>query len=178
MREQQPGQQPRQNSQDASLAQASCDRRNVAERLFILHGLQDAAVDRDARSFVSRESLASASISARLVIARRKAPKTTLTSDDHLNSTLDVTWKEIARARQRLPPSFSTDGTREISRCNTPLSSKPINLRLCCDDLGPHVALSFSLRARRAALDPSHFRALLVVVVISSAEYARENGTR
>jgi len=66
--------------------------------------------------------------------------------------------RELSRARQRLPPSFLTDGTREISRCNTPLSSKPINLRLCCDDLGPHVALSFSLRARRA-LDPSHFRA-------------------
>lgn len=60
------------------------------------------------------------------------------------------------RAWQRPSPSFLTDGEREISRCDTPLSSKPINLRLHWDDLGPYSSLSvFSLSLSQLLILPN-----------------------
>jgi len=72
---------------------------------------------------------------------------------------------------------------REISRCNMSLSSKPINLRLHCDDLG----LYYVLRSLPPPLSLSQLSYSLTLIlfssepigsapkVVSAIEYAREN---
>lgn len=89
-----------------------------------------------------------------------------------LNSTLTAERSLLPRERSGRHPERMR---REISRCNMPLSSKPINLRLHCNDLGPYVARS--LRSSLLIL-PTSEPIVSAPKAASAVECAREKTLR